>query len=147
MAVFVSKEQYDQACSVDLYEFLLKNHSYAVKVEYGSVLLLADKHVSVKKGFHGYRNFRTGETGNNVDYLMNFLGYGYQDAVLALVGNMVVDYSPKVNLQMSFKEIVIPEPTKGSYRNLYAFLSARKIPLDVIQHLICLLYTSDAADE
>lgn len=73
MAVFVSKEQYDQACSVDLYEFLLKNHSYAVKVEYGSVLLLADKHVSVKKGFHGYRNFRTGETGNNVDYLMNFI--------------------------------------------------------------------------
>ena len=65
MAGFFSKEQYDQACSVDLYEFLLKNHSYAVKVEYGSVLLLADKHVSVKKGFHGYRNFRTGETGNN----------------------------------------------------------------------------------
>ena len=53
MAVFVSKEQYDQACSVDLYEFLLKNHSYGVKVEYGSVLLLADKHVSVNKGFHG----------------------------------------------------------------------------------------------
>ena len=120
MGVFVSKKQYDQACSVDLYEFLLRNHSYAVKVEYGSVLLLADKHVSVKKGFHGYRNFRTGETGNNVDYLTNFLEYGYQDAVLALIGgNMVVDYIPKVSLQMDSKEIVIPEPTKGPYRNLY----------------------------
>ena len=57
MAVSVSKEQYVRACSVDLYEFLVKNHSNAVKLEYGSALLLADKHVSVKRGFHGYKNF------------------------------------------------------------------------------------------
>ena len=141
MTVSVSKEQYDRACSVDLYEFLIKNHGYAVKQEYGSVLLLADKHVSVKRGFHGYRNFRTDETGNNVDYLMNFLGYGYQDAILALIGEsgtVKEDYIPVVNppVPEGPKEISIPAPLNGRYRNLYAFLSARKIPSDVIQLLI-----------
>ena len=47
MGVAVSKDQYKRACSVDLYEFLLQNHPSAVKVEYSSALLLADKHVSV----------------------------------------------------------------------------------------------------
>ena len=140
MAIFVSKKQYEQACAVDLYEFLIRNHSSAVKVEYGSVLLLSDKHVSVKQGFHGYRNFRTGETGNNVDYLMNYLSYDYQSAVLSLIGELgtVTDYVPKVNPPIVElpKEISIPEPMKGQYRNLYAFLLARKIPSDVIQILI-----------
>lgn len=86
MGVAVSKDQYKRACSVDLYEFLLQNHPSAVKVEYSSALLLADKHVSVKRGYHGYRNFRTDEKGNNIDYLMNFLGYSYPEAVLALIG-------------------------------------------------------------
>lgn len=140
MAVSVSKEQYERACSVDLYEFLTKNHGSAVKVEYGSALLLVDKHVSVKRGFHGYRNFRTNETGNNIDYLMNFLNYDYQSAVLALTGESgtVSDYVPKVNhlVPEGPKEIFIPEAVQGQYRNLYAFLSARKIPTDVIQLLI-----------
>lgn len=139
MGVSVSKDQYDRACSVDLFEFLLHNHLSAVKVEYGSALLLADKHVSVKRGFHGYRNFRTDEKGNNIDYLMNFLGYDYQMAVLALIGDVgtQTDYVPVVNPPIpETKEIALPEPLEGRYKNLYAFLIARKIPVDVIQMLI-----------
>ena len=139
MGVSVSKDQYDRACSVDLFEFLVRNHSFAVKVEYGSALLLADKHVSVKRGFHGYRNFRTNETGNNIDYLMNFLGYNYQTAVLALIGEAGIqtDYVPVVNPPIpEKKEIDLPDPLEGRYKNLYAFLIARKIPVDVIQMLI-----------
>ena len=139
MAVSVSKEQYVRACSVDLYEFLIKNHSSAVKLEYGSALLLSDKHVSVKKGFHGYKNFRNNESGNNVDYLMNFLGYNYQKAVLALIGESEADneYVPVANPVIpETKEIILPKPLDGRYKNLYAFLLARKIPTDVIHTLI-----------
>lgn len=139
MGVSVSKDQYNRACSVDLFEFLVRNHSSAVKVEYGSALLLADKHVSVKRGFHGYRNFRTDEKGNNIDYLMNFLGYDYQTAVLALIGEVgtQTDYVPVVNPPIpETKEIALPDPLNGRYKNLYAFLTARKIPADVIQLLI-----------
>lgn len=140
MGISVSKEQYDRACSVDLYEFLIYNHANMVKPEYGSVLLLADKHISVKRGFHGYMNFRTSETGNNVDYLMNFLGYSYQEAVLALIGETVTDnsYVPVFNppIPDALKEITLPEPLEGRYKNLYAFLINRSIPPDVIQRLI-----------
>ena len=78
-----------------------------MEVEYGCALLLADKHVSVKRGYHGYRNFRTDEKGNNIDYLMNFLGYSYPEAVLALLGESSVglSYMPIVNP-------VIPETKK-----------------------------------
>lgn len=139
MAISVSKEQYNWACSVDLYEFLIRQHSSAVKQQYGSVLLLADQHVSVKRGFHGYRNFRTDETGNNVDYLMNFLGYDYQGAVLALIGESGTDssYVPVINPAIpETKEITLPKPLDGRYKNLYAFLIARKIPADVVQLLV-----------
>lgn len=139
MGVSVSKDQYQRACSVDLYEFLIRQHSNFVKQQYGSVLLLADQHISVKRGYHGYRNFRTNETGNNVDYLVNFLGYDYPSAVLALIGESaaVLDYVPVVNPPVpETREITLPKPLDGRYKNLYAFLLARKIPSDVIQLLI-----------
>ena len=149
MGISVSKAQYNQACSVDLYEFLIIHHGSAVKQQYGSVLLLADPHISVKQGFHGYRNFRTGEKGNNIDYLMNFLGYKYQEAVLALIGGVGFDYMPAINntnLPVSgTKEIQLPKPANGRYKNLYAFLVARKIPPNLIQLLIDrgILYQSE----
>lgn len=140
MGISVSKEQYDRACSVDLYDFLIRNHESAVKPEYGSVLLRADKHISVKRGYHGYMNFRTNETGNNIDYLMNFLGYDYQTAVLSLIGETATysSYVPVVNPPIldGPKEIMLPEPLEGRYKNLYAFLTGRKIPVDVIQRLV-----------
>ncbi len=139
MGVSVSKDQYQRACSVDLYEYLVQNHSSAVKVEYGSCLLLADKHVSVKRGYHGYRNFRTDEKGNNIDYLMNFLGYDYQTAVLSLIGETSVEttYVPVVNPAIpETKEITLPKPLDGRYKNLYAYMTARKIPSETIQMLI-----------
>lgn len=148
MGVSVSKDQYKQACSVDLYEFLIQNHPSAVEVEYGCALLLADKHVSVKRGYHGYRNFRTDEKGNNIDYLMNFLGYSYPEAVLALLGESSVglSYMPIVNPVIpETKKITLPKPSEGQYKNLYAYMMARGIPSETIQMLIDkgILYQSE----
>lgn len=139
MGISVSKKQYTQACSVNLYEFLVRNHPSDVKIEYNSVLLLADNHVSVKHGYHGYRNFRTDEKGNNIDYLMNFLGYDYPSAVLALIGesDAKTSYVPVVSPQIpESKEITLPRPSDRGYKNLYAYMMARKIPSETIQMLI-----------
>lgn len=141
MCISVSKDQYKMACSVDLYEFLIEKHPEEVEIKYGSALLIADKHVSVKAGYHGYRNFRTDERGNNVDYLMNFLGYGYQDAVLALIGyeDMEEFYVPAYYDNPPIPEakvIVLPKPLNGLYKNLYAYMTARKLPAETIQMLI-----------
>ncbi len=141
MGVSVSKDQYQRACSVDLYEYLVQKHSSAVKLEYGSCLLIADEHVSVKRGYHGYRNFRTSENGNNVDYLINFLGYDFQTAVLSLIGETVgmeaMTYVPVVNPPIpATKDITLPKPLNGRYKNLYAYMTARRIPAETIQMLI-----------
>ena len=141
MGISVSKEQYMQACAADLYEFLVRNHASDVKVEYGSALLRVDKHVSVKRGFHGYRNFKTGETGNNIDYLMHYLGYKYQDAVLALLGETSLGQRRENTLDVNpvipeTREIVLPAPLKGQYRNLYAYMMSRKISADTIRLLV-----------
>lgn len=145
--VSVSKEEYMQACAADLYEFLVRSHAAQVKVKYGSALLCADEHVSVKKGFHGYRNFKTGETGNNIDFLMAYLGYGYQDAVLALIGESGSgrEHVPAVNPSVpETREISLPAPLAGQYRNLYAYMLSRQIPADVIRMLVSkgILYQS-----
>lgn len=149
MATYVSKNQYEQACAVDLADWLLRNHPGDVKLQYGSVLLKNDPHVSVKMGYHGYRNFKSDEKGNNVDYLMNYLNYDYQGAVLALLEGVEFIQDPKLNKSflppvIESKEIVLPKAA-GQYRNLYAFLMSRKIPADVIQMLIDkkLLYQSE----
>ncbi len=142
MGAYVSKEQYMAACAADLYEFLTENHASDIKTEYGSALLLDDDHVSVKRGYHGYLNFRTGEKGNNVDYLMNFLGYDYPGAVLALTGGDIEDachvpsISPPHSAECGVKEITLPEPLEGRFRNLFAYLSSRGIPADIIQDLV-----------
>lgn len=147
MGISVTKEQYRQACSADLYKYLVHTHPSEIKVEYGSALLRDEIHVSVKNGYHGYMNFKTGETGNNIDYLMRFLGYRYQDAVLALIGESAETITSssvhqKVcvpadgHLSLQQKEIVLPEPLEGPYRQMYAYMKARMIPGDMIQDLI-----------
>lgn len=147
--MYVSKSQYEHACSIDLAHWLLQNHPNDVKQQYGSVLLRSDPHVSVKHGYHGYRNFKTDETGNNVDYLMNFLNYDYPGAVTALSGDTYnIDCSENMlctsKLEVKYKDIMLPEPA-SQYKNLFAYLLKRKIPINVIKLLIDkqLLYQSE----
>lgn len=139
---YVSKDDYMRACSVDLSEWLMRYHAGDVFFKYGSVQLNTDHNVWVKRGYHGYKNFRTGESGNNVDYLMNFLDYSYPDAVMALNGDLD---NFKSSDSSSFVDSVLPEikqkdielpKAATAYKNMFAFLQNRKIPVDVIQMLI-----------
>ena len=157
--IYVSKAQYKQACAVDLGAWLLAHRSGDVKLLYGSVVLLADQHVSTKRGYHGYVDFKTGERGNNVDYLMQYLGYTYQGAVLALLGLSADDArasrQPSVSVEESSsspvpvsvslpRAVVLPDPAPNSKR-VYAYLTqSRSIPSEVVNALIAngLLYQS-----
>lgn len=166
----ISEEMYHQACAVDLYAFLTSRHSDRVRQKYGSALLLENEHVSVKKGFHGFTNFRSGETGNNVTYLCSFLDYGYRDAVLALLGfsggltefGNNIDYDPmslkKAKIRaaskehyalpekLDLKDFTIPKPINGRYRHLFAYLRNRGIPVETIKTLVDegILYQEEA---
>lgn len=145
------------ARTVNLYDFLLSWHPDRVGIE-GDSLRLRDNHsISIKRGYCGYTDFSNGATGNAVDFLVNFLGYGFQDAVSTLcefAGTSNISTSgalpqnsdgkapqmPQDALQAATPvnpAFVPPEPLQGPYRQLYAYLTQeRKIPLCMVQQLI-----------
>ena len=96
MSQWVSNVSKRAARRADLYGFLLSRHPEAVQREGDSLRLLDDHSVSVRQGYCGYTDFSSGETGNSVDFLVNFMEYGFQDAVAALCGHM--DIPPDLSL-------------------------------------------------
>lgn len=67
-----------------LYDFLLAEHPNEVIQEGDSLRLVCNHSVSIKRGYSGYTDFATGETGNPIDCLMNYFGYDFQCAVAVL---------------------------------------------------------------
>lgn len=141
---------YDQrakALSVDLYSFLLNHHGSSVRKEADSLRLLSNHSVSVKRGYRGYRDFETDETGNNIDFLVNHMGYTVVDAVLALC-NECDDHTERTAVSSDFVKVppIFPESLRGTYKQLYAYLIKRGIQRDTIDHLIAqrLIYQSES---
>ena len=141
--ISVDNEMFLKTRQVDLGEWLLNHHPDDVIRQGNSVLLRKDLHVSVGPGFHGYYNFKTGESGNAVNYLRNFLGYRFPDAVLALTGDgdaLASDHRKKEHAESrepGSLEVVekLPEPA-GDFRRLFAYLHGRGIPYSVIQRVV-----------
>lgn len=150
----ISHEEHQKACSVLLADFLLKHYPDQVIENYGSVLLLKDRHVSVIKGptSHGYKNWKTGEKGNPIDYLIKYLGHDYKSAVKALTEDYAQTYfepSEQRNFNLKSdsckKEIKLPTKSKKT-KNICAYLDKQRgIPNEVINYLIDegLLYQDD----
>ena len=166
MSNFVSKDQYQQACRVDLSEWLLSHHPDEVTVKYGSVLLISDDHISVKLGFHGFHNFKTGESGNNIDYLTNFLGYTYPEAVLALLDENEgdgPDDDPDISLSCTSKdrqdilhymvstlefsyEEALPLLTEENLQRVFQFWRGYGVNLENAIYIVCGSSSGKSAD-
>lgn len=81
-----SKEQLKKARRTELIPFLKSYHMADIIAEGNSVRLKNNHGVSIKNGYTGYFDFKTGDKGNSVDFLVNYLGYDLGAAVLALNG-------------------------------------------------------------
>lgn len=133
----VTREQIRAARQSDLYAFLVKNYNPSFTHEGDSIRPKNNHSLSVKRGYHGYKDFATGETGNSVEYLMKHMGYSFVEAVQALSGNSATNY-PMDNQQCGIKNVPpqFPSPVDGMYKNLFAFLTDRNIPAETIQVLV-----------
>ena len=135
-----SKEQMRRARKADLYDFLMRYHSGHFKREGRSIHPVDNNSLSIKRGYSGYMDFSTDETGNSVDYLVRHMGYALDEAVFALSG----DGGPVESLPIPDNDNILteklppvfPEPASGRYRQLFAFLAGRGIPASTIQGLI-----------
>lgn len=163
MAQWVNQTATRHARRVCLYDFLLSRHSDDVQQEGDSLRLRCNHSVSVRHGYSGYTDFADGSTGNAIECLTNYLGYEFPDAVAALCefdGMAQADINrperptsapeverapqpqepperPQEPQQAQPRVFIPPEPVKGQYRQLYAYLTQQRgIPPVLIQILI-----------
>ena len=133
----VLQEQIQAARHSDLYAFLLTYHNCSFTQEGDSIRPKSNHSISIKKGYCGYKDFSTEETGNAIDFLTSHMGYTFVGAVQALTSGSATEYS--INTQKNGIQNVppkFPAPVKGIYKNLFAFLTNRGIPTETIQMLI-----------
>ena len=92
-----------------------------------------DPGLCTKKGLGGYKNYITLETGNSIDFLVNHMNYGFQQAVTCLVaGSRSISSSGDAP---SSRQVVFPQRSAESYA-VRAYLSARGFTNEVIDHLM-----------
>lgn len=134
-----SKNQLVQARRTDLYDFLISNHPSDFKRDGNSIHPRNNDSISIKKGYSGYKDFATDETGNAIDFLIRYMGYELDEAVFALCGDVEADDIAKEIQPVKGKEqlpVSFPTPASGTYKNLYAYLKSRGISNEVITMLI-----------
>ena len=83
MAQQLNQQLIRQARVADLSQFLLDQFPDAVKVSGSSIWLKDRTYVCTKKGYCGYVDYHTNETGNSIDFLVTYLNFTFRDAVLA----------------------------------------------------------------
>lgn len=136
----VTDEQLLKARSVDLYDFLCSVMPHLVKRVGNSVVLRTNQSLSVARGFVGYKDFATDETGDSIKLLTDHLGYSFDDAVLALSEYCRIVHSPQstVNTISEIKDrpIILPDSADPPYSRVYAYLISRKIPRQMIDKLV-----------
>lgn len=134
---YVTKEEIQKAKTVNLYEFLIKNHSDKIKREGRSLKLRDDHSVSVKENYSGYYDFATARGGNAIDCLINYFNYTFVEAVQALCerSNVISRQNPREEIQSL--NLKLPERYNGTFKNLIAYLTkTRKIPSNIVQKLL-----------
>lgn len=133
----VLKEQIVSARHADLYAFLIKYHNSSFKIEGNSIRPKDNHSISIKKGYNGFKDFATGETGNSIEFLTNHMGYTFVKAVQALSNGSATIYSKNIQ-QNGIKDVPpqFPAPVDGRYKNLFAYLLSRSISAETIQMLI-----------
>ena len=133
----VSSSQIKSARHADLYTFLIKYHNCSFSRE-GDSLRPKDNHsISIKKGYCGYKDFSSSETGNPIEYLMRHMNYTFVAAVQALAGESAAVHTPD-SQQAGIRNVPpqFPPPINGRYKNLFAFLTNRGISAETIQMLV-----------
>ena len=133
----VSKKLTAYARHADLYAFLVKYHNSDFTNEGDSIRLKSNHSISVKKDYTEYKDFSTGETGNSIDFLKNYMGYTFVEAVQALSDAPAPTHLADIQ-QNSIRNVPpeFPKPVNGTYKNLFAYLKSRGISFETIQMLV-----------
>lgn len=124
-----------KAKEVDLYDFLTRYHADDVCLEGSSCLLMADRHVSVKRGTRIFTDFRTGAHGDSIDYLQKYLGYSFSESIYALTSGEVKKGTHH-NADKTNKIFIAPRQNNNMNRAIPYLIGVRGIAQDLIDNLV-----------
>jgi len=85
MRMEFTKEEINAARHQELYDYLLEAHFEAIIKSGRTLMLKRRKSVKVRKGYSGFIDYKTGERGHSIDYLMRYLDYSFDEAVTVLL--------------------------------------------------------------
>lgn len=135
--VSVTREQIRSARMADLAGFLLRSYPNLFRDSGNSIYMKSRDSVYIRKGFPGYTDFSSGRHGNPIDFLTGCLGYSFVDAVTALTegtpcGAQKAEPQEEPPIR---RPISLPESADRPYRRIYAYLTGRGIPSEMIRLL------------
>lgn len=138
---FVTRDEIVSARAASLYDFVLTYHSDMFRRSGQSLYMAEHDSVYIKKGFPGYNDFSTEKHGNPIDFLMEHLGYSFVDAVTSLnrfntaVPEFHLEDRHDASAQTIAAPVSLPPPANKPFRNMYAYLMGRGIPVWMIRWL------------
>ena len=142
----VSRKEICLARAAPLYEFLVARHMDLFRQCGTSLYMKENDSIYIKQGFPGFNDFSSDQQGNPIDFLIQYLGYSFVDAVRSLnehcpaySQNGRAGEASNVDVQVKatghFKEVQLPIAAQKPYKNMYAYLMKRGIPAQVIKEL------------
>lgn len=143
------KEDIEKARHTNLYNYLYQNHLSSFTVEGGSLRLRKNHSISIAPNYVGFYDFATRESGDAIQFLMDYMGYTFQEAVGSLLkaDNIVlssIERKKEVSILEEPREIQLPQKAEGSPTRVIAYLLGRGISMSIIVNLLNqgLLYQS-----
>lgn len=134
-----TKKQMQAARKANLYDYLMCNHLSDCIKDGNSLRPKCNHSISIKKGYAGYKDFSSDETGNSVDFLVRYMGYDLDTAVFALSEQVASVFIAEAEREKELNIVVpveFPKPLTGRWKQLYAYLQARGISVDIINLLV-----------
>lgn len=134
-----TKKQMQAARKANLYDYLMCNHLSDCIKDGNSLRPKCNHSISIKKGYAGYKDFSSDETGNSVDFLVRYMGYDLDTAFFALseqVASVLIAEAEREKELNIVVPVEFPKPLTGRWKQLYAYLQARGISVDIINLLV-----------
>ena len=145
--IYVSPELAKQAREIDLPTYFERLEPGQLK-RISSGVYCTRAHDSLKMSNGKWYWWSRGIGGKNaIDYLVNCMGYKFQDAVLLLTGGVLHDYQPANSaeaVKQNVEKVLLLPPKNGSNDRVIEYLFGRGLDLKIIHDCISegLIYES-----
>lgn len=133
----VTREEIQSARKADLYDFLLRRHPDEFKQEGCWLRMKSNPGLCTRRDYGGYKDYKTGEAGNSIDFLVKYMNYDFVTAVAGLnTGCMPAHYHDPPAREFAFP------PRAPDDNAILSYLSGRGFSAGVLDMLLAngLLY-------